>query len=125
MVVSSGTGWAQVGGGISGKVEDETGAPVAGVTVKVKSLETGASRAVTADEAGSCRFPSLPLGSQEVSRGEERIQGRCPDRDPSRVGSGSSGASAARGGPGLSDRDGLPRGPACEHHDGFHFGIGE
>ncbi len=58
---------AQVGGAISGRVEDGTGAPISGVAVKVKSLETSASRTTTTDAAGNYRFLSLPLGPQEVS----------------------------------------------------------
>jgi hypothetical protein len=58
--------WAQVTASISGRVEDATGAAVSGATVTVKSLETGASRAVTTGESGNFRVVSLPLGRQEV-----------------------------------------------------------
>jgi hypothetical protein len=34
--------------------------------VTVKSLETGAERRVTSDEAGNFRILALPLGPQEV-----------------------------------------------------------
>ena len=51
---------------ISGKVEDASGAGVSGATVTVKSLETGAARAVTTDDAGNFKALSLPLGLQEV-----------------------------------------------------------
>src|SRR5450432_4154693 len=64
-------GWAQMTAGISGRVEDASGAPVAGVSVKVKSVETGATRVVVTDEAGKFRALSLPLGPQEV-RAEKR-----------------------------------------------------
>ena len=57
---------AQVSASISGKVEDASGAGVNSATVTVKSLETGASRVVTSDEAGNFRVLSLPLGQQEV-----------------------------------------------------------
>jgi carboxypeptidase family protein len=59
-------GWAQVSAAISGRVEDSSGSPVAGATVTVKSLETGATRVLTTDEAGNFRVLSLPLGPQEV-----------------------------------------------------------
>jgi hypothetical protein len=51
---------------ISGKVEDPSGAGISGATVTVKSLETGATRAATTDEAGDYKVLSLPLGAQEV-----------------------------------------------------------
>ncbi len=58
--------FSQVLGSISGKVEDATGAPVAGAIVTVKSLETGASRTTMTGEGGNFRILSLPLGAQEV-----------------------------------------------------------
>jgi hypothetical protein len=58
--------WPQVFAAISGKVEDASGAAVAGATVTVKSLETGATRVVTTDDTGTFRALALPLGPQEV-----------------------------------------------------------
>ncbi len=66
LVASSGSGWAQVAATISGKVEDASGAAVVDATVTVKSLETGATRVVTTDEAGHFRVLSVVLGRQEV-----------------------------------------------------------
>jgi len=57
---------AQVGGAISGRVEDATGAGVGAATVRVKSLETGATRAVETTTEGYFRVLALPLGAQEV-----------------------------------------------------------
>jgi Carboxypeptidase regulatory-like domain/TonB-dependent Receptor Plug Domain len=51
---------------ISGTVEDATGTGIADATVTVKSLETGATRAVSTDKAGKFTVSSLPLGPQEV-----------------------------------------------------------
>jgi carboxypeptidase family protein len=51
---------------ISGKVEDASGAMISGATVTIKSLETGATRVVTTDDAGGFKALSLPLGPQEV-----------------------------------------------------------
>jgi carboxypeptidase family protein len=59
-------GPAQLTTAISGKVEDSSGASVAGATVTVKNLETGATRVVTTNEAGNFRVLSPPLGPQEV-----------------------------------------------------------
>ncbi len=58
--------WAQVTASITGRVDDATGAGVAGAIVTVKSLETGATRTVTTGESGNFRVLSLPLGRQEV-----------------------------------------------------------
>ncbi|HUA19424.1 MAG TPA: carboxypeptidase regulatory-like domain-containing protein [Bryobacteraceae bacterium] len=59
--------WAQVSASISGTVEDASGAGVSNATVTVKSLETGATRAVTTDQSGNYRLLSLPLGAQQVT----------------------------------------------------------
>ena len=66
LAVTPEPGWTQVNATISGRVEDATGAAVGGATVNVKSLETGATRAVTTDETGDFRVLSLPVGLQEV-----------------------------------------------------------
>src|SRR5207237_5113141 len=57
---------AQVSAAISGKVEDASSAAVPKATVTVKSLETGATRVVTTDEAGNYRALSLGIGPHEV-----------------------------------------------------------
>jgi len=59
-------GWAQVTASIAGSVEDASHSAVSGAAVTVKSLETGATRVVSTDEAGHYRASSLPLGTQEV-----------------------------------------------------------
>jgi len=57
---------AQVAAAISGKVEDASSAAVRKATVTVKSLETGATRVVTTDDAGNYRALSLGIGPHEV-----------------------------------------------------------
>lgn len=57
---------AQVTASITGRVEDTSGAAIPGVTVTVTSLETGAARTIEADDAGSYRAVSLPVGRYEV-----------------------------------------------------------
>lgn len=59
-------GRAQVTASLSGRVEDASSAAVPGATVTVKSMETGATRAVTTDDSGSFTVLALPLGPQEV-----------------------------------------------------------
>jgi len=57
---------AQVTAEISGRVEDATGSAVGGVTVTVKSLETGATRSTISSADGDFRLLSLPVGEQEL-----------------------------------------------------------
>ena len=57
---------AQVSAEISGRVDDATGSAVGGVTITVKSVETGATRSVVSDADGNFRVLSLPVGQQEL-----------------------------------------------------------
>jgi hypothetical protein len=57
---------AQVSAEISGRVDDATGSAVGGVTVTVKSLETGVTRSVVSDADGNFHVLSLPVGQQEL-----------------------------------------------------------
>jgi hypothetical protein len=57
---------AQVGAGISGRVEDGSGLGVGDAVVTVKSLETGATRAAQTTAEGYFRLLALPLGPQEL-----------------------------------------------------------
>jgi hypothetical protein len=66
LVANPTPGRGQVAAAIVGRVEDASAAGVGGATITVKSLETGATRVVTTDDAGSYRVLSLPLGLQEV-----------------------------------------------------------
>src|SRR5689334_13347539 len=63
--------WAQATATVSGRVEDATGAVVSGATVTVKSLETGATRVVTTNDAGNYTAISVPVGGQEVRAEKE------------------------------------------------------
>ncbi len=64
----------QVTAAISGKVEDVSGAGMSGVVVTVKSVETGAARSVSTDDAGDYRVLSLPVGQYEVRAGKTGFQ---------------------------------------------------
>lgn len=57
---------AQVSAAVTGKIEDPSGASIPGATITVISLETGAARSLTSDEAGNFRALSLPVGPYEV-----------------------------------------------------------
>jgi hypothetical protein len=61
---------AQVAATISGRVQNASGATVAGVAVGVRSLETGAARVVTTDEGGNFKLLSLAVGEYEVKAEE-------------------------------------------------------
>jgi hypothetical protein len=73
-----GTVWAQGETSINGTVSDETGAIIAGATVKVKNVETGAVRTLTTDSAGRYDAPALAVGNYEV--GAERAGFRSEAR---------------------------------------------
>jgi hypothetical protein len=66
LLASPAPAWSQVSAAIAGRVEDASAASVGGATITVKSLETGATRVVTTDDAGNYRVLSLPLGPHEV-----------------------------------------------------------
>src|SRR5436309_4603218 len=54
-------------GGISGTVKDSAGAVLPGVSIKLTNTDTGATRAVVADEVGRYNAPQLPLGGYEIA----------------------------------------------------------
>ena len=54
-------------GTLSGVVQDPNGASLPGVTVTVKNLSTGSSRAVTTNAEGRWTIPGLAVGAYEVS----------------------------------------------------------
>ncbi|MEQ8935520.1 MAG: carboxypeptidase regulatory-like domain-containing protein, partial [Amphiplicatus sp.] len=53
-------------GAIAGNVVDGSGAPVAGATVTIRSLDQGFTRSATASSTGGFRFSSLPPGNYEI-----------------------------------------------------------
>ena len=59
-------GLAQVNAALSGKIDDPSGAGIAGVTVTVKNLETGAARTTATAESGVYRLTSLPVGPYQI-----------------------------------------------------------
>src|SRR5947209_6550383 len=59
--------FAQVTAAVSGTVEDASGGALSGVTVSVKSVETGISRVTTTGENGAFRVLSFPVGPLELS----------------------------------------------------------
>ena len=59
-------GLAQVSAAISGRVQDPSGAAVSGATIKMRNVETGATRSVTTDPAGNYLVLSLPVGRYNI-----------------------------------------------------------
>ena len=62
---------AQVSSSMTGRVEDPSGSAIAGATVTVTNLETAAVRSIAADEGGSYRALSLPVGRYQVKAEKE------------------------------------------------------
>ena len=60
-------GWAQTTGTIRGTITDPSDAVVPGAAVVVLQIQTHVSRATTANESGDYVFPSLPVGTYNVS----------------------------------------------------------
>jgi hypothetical protein len=54
-------------GTIEGTVTDQTGAVLPGVSISLKSVETGVVRSLTADDRGFFRAPLLPVGRYDVT----------------------------------------------------------
>ena len=56
-----------INGAIEGTIKDASGAVLPGVTVVVRSVDTGAERTLTTNADGYFRAPLLPLGTFKVS----------------------------------------------------------
>jgi hypothetical protein len=65
-IVAAQPSGAQVSSTISGVVVDSSGGAVAGASVTVKSLETGAAHTTTTEETGRYQVFSLPVGQYEI-----------------------------------------------------------
>jgi hypothetical protein len=64
--------WGQVvGASVSGTVKDETGLPLAGASISVKNIETGAERKLVSDDAGRYSASSLDIGKYQLSATKE------------------------------------------------------
>jgi hypothetical protein len=54
-------------GALGGRVADETGASLPGVTVTASNASTGFARSVVTGSDGAYRFPSIPIGTYSVT----------------------------------------------------------
>jgi hypothetical protein len=61
-------------GSISGTVKDPTGAVIAGATIKIKNLETGAERSSKAGTTGEYLIPGITPGHYQVDITSEKFQ---------------------------------------------------
>jgi hypothetical protein len=66
ILLAAPAGRAQVGGKITGVVNDQTDAVIAGATVVAVNTVTGAKQTTKTDEQGNYGFPVLPLGQYEI-----------------------------------------------------------
>ena len=64
--------WAQATAALNGRVTDQSGAVLPGVTVTVTQTETGFTRSVVTDGDGTYVIPNLPLGPYQL---EMTLQG--------------------------------------------------
>ncbi len=60
-----------VGTSIFGAVQDESGAGIAQAQVVIRSVETGASRTLTTDDAGRYAAPSIAVGAYQITASKE------------------------------------------------------
>ena len=60
--VAASTAWAQATAQLSGRVTDDSGGVLPGVTVTVTQTDTGFTRTTVTDDSGGYVLPNLPLG---------------------------------------------------------------
>src|SRR5438093_8363025 len=73
LVLTTAPAWAQLSTAqLSGRVTDESGAVLPGVTVTVTQTETGLARTVVTNENGTYVLPNLPTGPYRL---EAMLQG--------------------------------------------------
>lgn len=68
VLVVAGSAMAQsVRGAISGNIADPTGAVIPNATIVAKNVQTGATLNTVSSSVGSYRFPSVPLGTYNIT----------------------------------------------------------
>ena len=72
VVLASGVALAQATAQLNGKVTDESGGVLPGVTVTVTQTDTGFTRSIVTDDAGTWLLPNLPTGPYKI---EVALQG--------------------------------------------------
>ena len=71
-VLSEGVAWAQATAELAGRVTDESGGVLPGVTVTATQTDTGFTRSTVSDETGGWLMPNLPTGPYRL---EVSLQG--------------------------------------------------
>jgi hypothetical protein len=66
VTLGTATGWASVGGSISGIVQDASGAVVPNAQVTITNVSTGVSQVVTSSDVGVYAFLELPVGAYQL-----------------------------------------------------------
>ena len=66
MFVAASTAWAQATAQLSGRVTDDSGGVLPGVTVTVTQTDTGFTRTTVTDDGGGYVLPNLPLGPHRL-----------------------------------------------------------
>src|SRR6185369_10576023 len=72
LLVGSVAAWAQATAALNGRVTDESGAVLPGVTVTATQTDTGLTRTLVTDETGTWVMPNLPTGPYKL---EVSLQG--------------------------------------------------
>ena len=72
VIFARGSAWAQATAELNGRVTDESGAVLPGVTVTATQADTGFTRTVVTDDAGNWVMPNLPTGPYRL---EVSLQG--------------------------------------------------
>ncbi len=72
LATAVGPAWAQATGQLNGRIADESGAVLPGVTVTATQTATGFVRSVVTDDTGSYVMPNLPTGPYRL---EVALQG--------------------------------------------------
>ena len=80
--LTSTAAWAQLSTAqLSGRVADESGAVLPGVTVTATQTATGLTRSVTTDANGTYVLPNLPTGPYRLEAALQGFRTYCADRD--------------------------------------------
>src|SRR6186997_3238792 len=62
LLLATSVAWAQATAQLNGRVTDESGAALPGVTVTATQTDTAFTRTVVTDETGAWTMPNMPIG---------------------------------------------------------------
>ena len=84
-------------GQFSGRIADQSGAVLPGVTVTATQTDTGFTRTVVTDSDGSYVMPNLPTGPYRLEVSLQGFRTVCPDRHRAAGGGHAAAQCGARG----------------------------